>query len=122
MTPLPRLNSVCAVALGLTLPGRATAQKDAFIDAVITLHAALAGTYGDEGAAVLATLDRMAASLDVWERSNAAAEAALKARPGATPAEFALLYLEQGRLAEAIRAMEGAVQAEPRRSALHLFL
>ena len=114
--------ALCAVALVLVLPARAAAQKDAFVDAFIAFHSALAGTYGDEGARVTVSLDRMAASLDVWEQSNAAAEAALKRRAGATPAEFALLYLEQGRLAEAIGAMTAAAQAEPARAALHLFL
>lgn len=121
-TPMPRLTAVCAVALVLILPVRAAAQKDAFIDAFIAFHSALAGTYGDEGARVAASLERMAASLDVWERSNAAAEAALKARPETTSADLSLLYLEQGRLADAIRAMEAAVQAEPRRAPLHRFL
>jgi tetratricopeptide (TPR) repeat protein len=119
---MPRLTTVCAVALIVILPARAAAQKDAFIDAFIAFHSALAGTYGDEGARVTASLERMATSLDAWERSNTTAEAAMKARPEATPAEFALLYLEQGRLADAIRAMEAAIAAEPRRAALHLFV
>jgi hypothetical protein len=80
-----------AIALLLALPVRAAAQKSTFIDAFIAFHSALPGTYGDEGPQVTAALDRMAVTLDSWERSNREAEAALRARAGATPADLALL-------------------------------
>ena len=107
------------VALLLLLPAPAAAQREAFVDALIAFHSALAGTYGDEGARVLASLDRMAASLEVWERAGRTADASLTT---GAPADLALHYLDQGQLADAIRAMEAAVQAEPRRAALHVFL
>ena len=118
----PLLIAVCAAALVVLLPVRASAQKEAFIDAFVAFHSALAGRYGDEGGRVTASLERMSASLDAWERSSAAAEAELKARATTGPAELALHYLEQRQSAAAIAAMSAAVQAEPRRAALHLFL
>jgi tetratricopeptide (TPR) repeat protein len=105
-----------AVALLLALPVRAAAQKSAFIDAFIDFHSALPGPYGDEGPRVTAALDRMAASLDSWERTSGEAEAALRARAGTTPADLALLYADQQRLDEAIDAIQLAIAAEPRRA------
>src|SRR5712691_8181902 len=112
--------AVWAVALLLTLPVRAAAQKSAFIDAFIEFHSALPGTYGDEGPQVTEALDRMAASLDLWERASREAEAALRARAGTTPADFALLYADQQRLDEAIDAMQLAIAAEPRRASYYV--
>jgi len=113
--------SAWAVALLLLLPVRASAQKDAFLDAFVTFHSALPGTYGDEGAVVTASLERMTAALDEWERTARAAEAQLKANAAATPAELALLYVDQRRLSEAIVVTNAALVAEPRRAPLHIF-
>jgi tetratricopeptide (TPR) repeat protein len=63
----------------------------------------------------------MAASLDVWEQSLIEVEAGLKARAGTTHAEFALLYADHGRFDDAIRAMGGAIAAEPTRASLYAF-
>jgi tetratricopeptide (TPR) repeat protein len=120
----PARRSVTAawvIALLLTLPVRAAAQKSPFIDAFIDFHSALPGTYGDEGPQVTAALDRMATSLDAWERANREAEAGLKARAGTTPADLALLYADQQRLGDAINAMQLAIAAEPRRASYYVF-
>jgi tetratricopeptide (TPR) repeat protein len=82
-----------AVACILALPVRATAQKSAFIDAFIDFHSALYGTYGDEGPQVARALDRMAATLEVWERAGEQDDAA---------------------------AVRAAVAADPRRPAVHV--
>ena len=113
----------------LAHPAPASAQKDAFVDAFVALHAELMGSYGDEGPRVIGTLARMSSALDVWERSAAAAESALKDR-GASPAEFALHYADARRLDDAIRAIEAAIATEPpldppragRRASLYVFL
>ena len=68
-----------------------------------------------------AALERMEASLDTWEQSQRATEARLKARAGITPAEMALFYAEEGRLDEAVRAMDGAIAADPTRGPLYVF-
>ncbi len=110
-----------AVALLLTFSVRATAQKSAFIDAFVDFHSALPGIYGDEGPQVTAALDRMAASLDAWERASREAEAALRARVSTTPADIAVLYADEQRLNDAIDAMRLAIAAEPRRAPYYVF-
>ncbi|HET9024743.1 MAG TPA: tetratricopeptide repeat protein, partial [Burkholderiaceae bacterium] len=81
----------------------------------------LSGSYGDEGTAVTAAFDRMAASLAEWDRSRARAEDVLKSRAGVTPGELALFYAEETRFDEAIRAMNAAIAAEPGRASLYVF-
>jgi tetratricopeptide (TPR) repeat protein len=105
----------------LAAPSRVAAQKDAFVDSFIAFHAALSGSYGDEGQTAAAALERMAASLTAWEESQATTEAALKARAGITPGELALFYAEQARFDEAIREMSAAIAAERPRAALYVF-
>ena len=82
-----------AVACVLVLPVRAAAQKSAFVDAFIDFHSALYGTYGDEGPQVTRALDRMAATLDAWERAGEQDDAA---------------------------AVRAAIAADPRRPAVHI--
>jgi tetratricopeptide (TPR) repeat protein len=104
-------------------PPAALAQKAAFADALVEFHSALFGTYGDEGAEVVAALDRLSASLDEWERSSRRSEAELRNRTNAaTPAEWALFYADNQQLEQAIDSMRQAVAAEPARAALHVFL
>ena len=115
MPPARRsLVAVLAVAFLFSLPVLARAQKSAFLDALIEFHSALPGPYGDEGPQIIAALDRMATSLDAWERVNRDAEQALSARPGTTPADLALLYIDEQRLDDALDAMNRAITAEPR--------
>ena len=109
------------VFVALLLPVPAAAQKDSFVDSFIAFHSALAGSYGDEGAAVTMALERMASSLEAWEQAQAKAEAALKARAGITPGELALFYAEHVRFEEAERAAAAAIAAEPARGSLQTF-
>jgi tetratricopeptide (TPR) repeat protein len=125
----PSTAAVCFLAAFLAHPAPAAAQKDAFVDAFVTLHADLMGSYGDEGPQVTETLGRMSAALDAWERSAAADESALKAR-GASAAEFALVYVDAHRLDDATQAVKAAIAMEPspgsardtRRASLYVFL
>jgi tetratricopeptide (TPR) repeat protein len=102
-------------------PPAALAQKGAFLDALVEFHSALFGTYGDEGAQVVAALDRVSVTLDEWERSSRAGEA-LHDRPTATPAEWALLYADNRQLERAIDFARRAIAADPARASLHVFL
>src|SRR5215468_11366975 len=104
----------------LSLPATATAQKYAFVDAFIEFHSALSGDYGDEGPRITASLDRMAASLDAWERASREEERALKDRPNTSPADLALLHVDEHRLAAAIDALDQAIAAEPRRASYYI--
>jgi tetratricopeptide (TPR) repeat protein len=117
----PKVAITVGVCVALLLPVPAGAQKDAFVDSFIAFHSALAGSYGDEGDAVTAALDRMAASLDVWEQTQAKSEAALKERAGITPGELALFYAEHARFDDAVRAAAAAIAAEPARASLYTF-
>jgi tetratricopeptide (TPR) repeat protein len=118
---MPPKGAIAVAVVALLLPGPAAAQKDSFVDSFIAFHSALAGTYGDEGAAARAALDRMASSLENWEQAQASTEAALKERTGITPAELALFYAEHARFEEAIRAAAAASVAEPARASLQTF-
>ncbi|MBI4521351.1 MAG: tetratricopeptide repeat protein [Gemmatimonadetes bacterium] len=107
-----------ALAVLLLLPATAAAQKGAFIDALIEFHAALSGTYGDEGPRVEAALDRMAVALEAWSVERRAAEAALRAAAGDSSI-LARFFLNEGRPADALKAVEAAIRLEPERAGLH---
>ena len=53
------------------------AQKDRFFDALLPLYHALAGTYGDEGPQLTASVESMSTALTAWDSSFRDAEAAL---------------------------------------------
>jgi tetratricopeptide (TPR) repeat protein len=119
-----------AVSLALVLGAAtaASAQKPAFVDAFVAFHSALFGTYGDEGPEVTAALERMSASLDVWEQSPRdaadarqfdAAIAATREAIAAGPARASLyiylgrLYEEVGQRAQATTAFQAARALDP---------
>jgi tetratricopeptide (TPR) repeat protein len=112
---------ICAVILVTLLPAPVSAQKDQFIDAFIEFHSELSGTYGDEGSRAAVALDRMTAALGAWNAANRAAEASLRSAPGYAPSTLALFFLEAGRPAEALSAIESALQLEPTRAGVHMF-
>jgi tetratricopeptide (TPR) repeat protein len=118
---LPKRVVAAGFFAALLLPAPAAAQKDSFVDSFIAFHSALAGTYGDEGAAVTAALERMASSLESWEQTRLKTEAALKERAGITPGELALFYAEHVRFEDAQRAAAAAIAAEPTRGSLQTF-
>ena len=109
-----------SLALVLGAATSASAQKVAFVDAFVAFHSALFGTYGDEGPEVTAALERMSASLDVWDQSRREADAQLRAR--STPRDRALFYADARQFDAAIAAMRDAIAAEPARAPLHLYL
>ena len=112
--------AVVLLTLELGAPTTVAAQKPEFVDAFVAFHSALFGTYGDEGGDVTAALDRMSASLDVWEQSRGKAETELRDR--STPFDWALFYADIQQFDAAITAMRSAVAAEPSRVSLHLNL
>ena len=108
-----------AAALVCLAPAEAVAQRAAFVEAFVAFHSRLIGTYGDEGPRIAASLDAMASTLAEWERQGRAAEAELKSHASTPAGDFAVLYLDAGRLDAALRAMDAAIEAEPRRAAFH---
>ena len=107
------------VAALTVLPAGAAAQRDPFIDAFVSFHSALSGTYGDEGPKVAASLDQMATSLAAWDRTAAGAVAKLTSQRTNTAGDLALAYLDWGRLDEALAALDSAIAIEPTRAAFH---
>jgi tetratricopeptide (TPR) repeat protein len=114
------MTRACALAVFLVLPATASAQKDAFIGAVIEFHSALSGTYGDEGARVEAALDRMAVALEAWNTENRKTEAALRSGPDAAW-KLAQFFADTGRQDKALEAIEIAIRLEPERPGLYTF-
>jgi len=95
-----------SLALVLGASTAASAQKAAFVDAFVEFHSALFGTYGDEGPDVTAALERMSASLDVWEQSR----------------DWAILPADARRFDAAVAATRDAIAAGPARAPLYIYL
>jgi tetratricopeptide (TPR) repeat protein len=58
----------CAAAVLASTPSRVEAQRQAFVDGLAEFTSAIQGTFGDEGAQVGPTLDRMEGALAAWNR------------------------------------------------------
>jgi predicted Zn-dependent protease len=120
--------AIVATAL-LSAPLPASAQKETFVEGLVALTTALSGTYGDEGAHARAALDTMSRALTEWDRSLRENEETLASRLPRAPAPNAFemhvamggLYLERGRLGDALREFQAASRIDPQRPALHLF-
>jgi tetratricopeptide (TPR) repeat protein len=125
--PSPRAATV-AIAL-LAAPSTASAQKDTFVEGVVSFTTAVAGTYGDEGIQVRSALDTMSRALTEWDRSLRENEETVASRlPAASPQNalemhttMGALYLERGRPSDALRSFQAASRIAPDRPALHLF-
>jgi len=117
-----------ALALAAT-PSPCAAQKDPFFDALLRLYDALAGTYGDEGPQLTASVESMSAALAAWDSSIRNAETALRDRlRSADPQNsiqahtlLASMYSERSRFADALREFDEDIRLDPRRAAFHRF-
>ena len=113
----------------LAFPITAFAQKDTFVEGLVALTDALAGTYGDEGTQARSALDTMARALTEWDRSLRENDETVASRLATAPPQKALemhatmgaLYLERGRLSDALREFQAASRIAPERPALHTF-
>ena len=125
------LGVVCLVApsaLGQT--GAQPRPKDQFVTSLAEFVEAITGTYGDEGARVLSSLDGMRQALSRWDGSVSAYEKLVAAEiQGASPSRAAgmrldlgLLYLDRGRVEDAVRELTAAVVADPSRADLWFLL
>ena len=118
----------CAAAILAWSTSPADAQKQVFLEGLSELTAASAGTFGDEGARIGPALDTMARGLAEWDRAIQAFEARVTSElPAASPAVASLMratlgtmYVERGRLTDALREIEAASRLEPQRADLHL--
>jgi tetratricopeptide (TPR) repeat protein len=110
-------------------PSLAHAQaKDAFVEGLTRLINAMDGTFGDEGPALSAAVDAMARGLAEWDERVARVESGFRADVAtATPqaaarmrATLGTVYLERGRIDDALAQFDAAVTLDPSLSAVHL--
>jgi tetratricopeptide (TPR) repeat protein len=119
---MSRLNLVLScTALVLLWPSSVRAQvKDAFLQGVADFVNAANGLSGDEGPALTAAIDAMANGLGQWDAAVAKVEAGLAAQIGGAPppvaarmrATLGAVYLERGRLADALEQFDAAVRLD----------
>jgi tetratricopeptide (TPR) repeat protein len=113
----------------LVVPSTAVAQRDGFLAAFVQLHQTLRGAYGDEGPQLAAQLETMTTALAAWDREIRDAEGQLRPRLQGADAPTALqvhailgsLYLDRGRLGDALREFEADIGIDPTRAAFHLY-
>jgi hypothetical protein len=104
------------VIAALVCPRQAAAQRAPVVRGLADLRLALDGTYGDEGADIARRLTELSDAVANWDRSIRETEQNVRSRlEGANPADAARahetlgsLYLERGRLADAISEFEAA--------------
>jgi tetratricopeptide (TPR) repeat protein len=124
----PRLVSSLLV-VALVVPSTAVAQRDGVLTAFVQFYQAARGAYGDEGAQLVAQLETMARALAVWDREIRDAESQLQPRLQGADVQTALqvhailasLYLDRGRLDDALREFEAAISIDPTRAAFHRY-
>ncbi len=111
----------CATG-SLVLPASLEAQgRDQFVEGLVDLTNAVAGTYGDEGPALVAAIDAMEAGLRQWDRLIAKVESGFASEIGSAPpaaaarmhATLGTVYLERGRLEDALARFDAAVESAP---------
>ena len=117
------------VIAALVCPRQAAAQRAPVVRALADLRLALDGTYGDEGADIARRLAELSDAVANWDRSIRETEQNVRSRlEGASPADAARahetlgsLYLQRGRLADAISEFDAASQFAPQQSSLPFF-
>jgi tetratricopeptide (TPR) repeat protein len=98
--------------------------KDAFVASLVRFVAAIAGTYGDEGAEARSSLAEMRRTLAVWDTSisshvtqvTAEAHEARPARAAELHLGLGVLYLDRGRTDDAVRELRTAAALDPTRA------
>jgi tetratricopeptide (TPR) repeat protein len=114
----------------LALPSPAAAQRDPFYSAVVAFYRSLAGFYGDEGPQLTTQLAAMSTALDRWDGAVRDAERELRSRLQSVDevqtklqihTTLASLYLERGRLKDALREFDEDIRIDPRRAPFHRF-
>jgi tetratricopeptide (TPR) repeat protein len=93
---------------------RAAEPKEEFVAALRGFAEALVGSFGDEGGRVLASLDAMGQALERWDASIRENEkVAVSKGPNAdTHQALAMVYLDRGRVDDALREFAAASQLD----------
>jgi tetratricopeptide (TPR) repeat protein len=113
----------------LAIPSTAVAQRESFLAAFVQFYQSLRGAYGDEGPQLAAQLEKMTTALAAWDREIRDAESQLQPRLKAADPQTALevhtilasLYLERGRVNDALREFEADITIDPTRAAFHRY-
>jgi tetratricopeptide (TPR) repeat protein len=116
----PRL--LLSLLLVLVAPSAALAQRDVFLASFVQFYQTLRGAYGDEGPQLVAQVEQMTTALAAWDREIREAESQLRPRLAGADLQTALevhtilasLYMERGRLDDALREFEAATRVDPR--------
>ena len=117
-------SAICIVLL----PSTAAAQRGPFFSAVVAFYRSSVGLYGDEGAQLTAQLAAMSTVLDRWDLEIRDAEGELRSRLQSVDdiqtrlqihTTLASLYIERGRLDDALREFDEDISIDPRRAAFH---
>ena len=121
---------VAALLLALfAFPSIGAAQRDQFFSELLLFYRTLGGVYGDEGPQLTQRLDAMSAALSRWDDEIKDWEGLARERLNGADAQIALqvhtflasLYLERGRLDDALREFDEGIRIDPKRAALSRF-
>ena len=105
-------------------PETASAQRQQFIDHLITFRALLFGPYGDEGQRIVRELDQISIALAAWDNSVRAGEQKVRMSGAAAAgveerASLAQLFANRGWFGAALFEIEAALALDPDRRQLH---
>jgi len=109
-------------------PSSAHAQgKDQFVQGLVEFLTAVEGTHGDEGPAVVASIQSMADGLAQWNAFVARVESGLASEIGGAPpataarmrGALAAAYLDRGRLGDALGQLDMAAALDPSSADVH---
>jgi protein O-GlcNAc transferase len=126
---LSRTHLLRFALVAILWPSFAHAQaKDAFVDGLTQLINAVDGTFGDEGPALTAAVEVMTRGLAEWDARVSGVEAGFRADvaaaqpPAAAVMRGALgtVYLERGRLADALAQFTAAAELDRSLSQAHV--
>jgi len=106
-----------AFMLIVLMPSAASAQRQPFVEHLITFRSLLFGPYGDEGPRASDEIDRLSAALSAWDSAVRAEEDALRTRRDG--AALASLFASHGRIVDALSEADAALTIDPRQRALH---
>jgi tetratricopeptide (TPR) repeat protein len=120
---------VLSLLVVLVVPSTAVAQRDAFLAAFVQFYQTLRAPYGDEGPLLAAQLEKMTTAVAAWDREIRDAEIQLQPRLKGADVQTALevhailasLYLDRGRLDEALREFDAAIRIDPTRPAFQRY-
>jgi tetratricopeptide (TPR) repeat protein len=101
--PLAATSIALAAALIVLTPSAASAQRQPFVEHLITFRSLLFGPYGDEGPRASEEIERLSAALSAWDRSARAEGDALS----------------RGRYVDALSEVDAALKINPQGRALH---